>query len=56
MTPRSSTNFFGEAINGDLWIFTGLVTDVDDDPEGWVVDFFGELTGEDSDRRGRRDF
>ncbi len=40
------TNFFGDPGPSNIWIFSGLVTDVDDDPEGWIVDFFGAMDGE----------
>ncbi|MCE9552292.1 MAG: hypothetical protein K8T91_02810 [Planctomycetes bacterium] len=29
----------------DIWILTGHVTDVDDNPEGWIVNFYGVLDG-----------
>ena len=31
---------------GGWWNFTGSVTDDDDDPTGWTVDFYGILDGE----------
>jgi hypothetical protein len=37
-----------EAVNtiGDFWTFTGVVSDVDDDPTGWLVEFWGVIPSE----------
>lgn len=39
------SDYFGTAGPANIWTFTGVVTDVDDDPTGWIVDFFGVLDG-----------
>ncbi len=39
------SNFVGSEAPGGIWTFTGLVTDVDHDPTGWVVYFYGVLEG-----------
>ena len=39
------SDFFGEPEGYGFWMFTGMVTDVDDDPIGWTVTFSGVLSG-----------
>lgn len=39
------SNFVGSEAPGGIWTFTGLVTDVDHDPTGWIVYFYGVLEG-----------
>ena len=43
--PPQIHNFVGENILLDIWVFTGDVTDANEDPDGWTVTMTGVTSG-----------